>query len=195
MFDSRKYHREYQREWRKKQRRSAKYLAAQRKAQREYYHRARQNPEWVARDRVWRREYMRRRRLDPEYRKAGYARHKKWAQKNRDRLKDYQKKWNSKPENILARRIKMFEKTHGIPYSEFQRLFEVQNGRCAICGTELDVNGVMSNKKAVLDHDHKTNAIRGVLCSICNLNIHVVENYGHLLPKMVSYLGIIKQTQ
>jgi hypothetical protein len=188
MFDSKKYHREYIRKWRKKKLKSAKYLEQQRESQKRYYHKARQNPKWVEREREWRRRYMRKRRLDPEYRKQCYTWKKKWAQENRDRLNSYQKIRNSKPENILVRRIKMFEKKYGIPYSQFERLVESQDGKCAICKCELEINGVMSKNKAVLDHNHSTNAIRGVLCSICNLNVHVVERYGHLLEPMSEYL-------
>lgn len=197
MFDSKKYHREYQRERRKNQSRSPDELARQREAQRKYYHKARKNPKWAERNRKWHQEYARRKRsLDPEYRKAAYARHKKWAQKNRAYLSAYNKERGSKPAIILARRIKMFEKTHNISYSEFERLLGSQNGKCPICKCVLEVNGVMSAKKAVLDHNHETNVVRGILCSICNLNIHVVERYGHLLNPMMDYLNkFIKQTQ
>lgn len=41
-------------------------------------------------------------------------------------------------------------------------ILQDQGHRCAICTTEL------TNDAAVLDHDHTTGAIRGVLCRNCN---------------------------
>lgn len=41
-------------------------------------------------------------------------------------------------------------------------LYEWQEGRCAMCGSE--------NEKIVMDHCHESGLIRGLLCHSCNLN-------------------------
>lgn len=45
-----------------------------------------------------------------------------------------------------------------------------QGGRCSLCGD------VIEDGKAVLDHDHKTGHVRGVLHSGCNSMLGHIEN-------------------
>jgi len=54
------------------------------------------------------------------------------------------------------------EKTYGIGPDEWQCLFDLQGGRCAICRKrQLD-------RMIATDHDHKTGEVRGLLCHRCN---------------------------
>ena len=48
-----------------------------------------------------------------------------------------------------------------------------QGGRCALCGGQL---GTKAPLDPVLDHDHKTGAVRGVLHRGCNSLLGKVEN-------------------
>lgn len=51
---------------------------------------------------------------------------------------------------------------YGVEPDEWQRVFDLQGGRCAICGNaQLD-------RSIATDHDHKTGAARGLLCKRCN---------------------------
>lgn len=51
--------------------------------------------------------------------------------------------------------------TYGLTEDEYNVLFEAQDGRCAIClGTR--------KQRLSVDHCHKTGAIRGLLCRLCN---------------------------
>jgi hypothetical protein len=54
------------------------------------------------------------------------------------------------------------ERRYGITMVQYEQALEWQGGRCAIC-----LNRPRSRKLAV-DHDHKTGAVRGLLCSRCN---------------------------
>lgn len=51
-----------------------------------------------------------------------------------------------------------------------EELLAKQGGRCAVCGTRL------ASASAVLDHDHRTGAIRGVLHRGCNSLLGKLEN-------------------
>jgi hypothetical protein len=51
--------------------------------------------------------------------------------------------------------------TYGLGPGEYERLFEAQEGACAIC------RGKRRYRLSV-DHDHKTNLVRGLLCRMCN---------------------------
>ena len=60
-----------------------------------------------------------------------------------------------------------FIKTHGVGLTYKNLLLASQGFKCAICGKVLKPN----SSEACLDHDHKTDEIRGVLCRLCNAYI------------------------
>lgn len=53
-------------------------------------------------------------------------------------------------------------RTYGIDPEEYERLLQAQGGRCAICRSEPKKRPLM------VDHEHKTRRIRGLLCFWCN---------------------------
>lgn len=57
---------------------------------------------------------------------------------------------------------KRLEQTYGIDGAEYERIFDAQGRRCAICR-----NRPASIRFAV-DHDHQTDDVRGILCKRCN---------------------------
>ena len=59
----------------------------------------------------------------------------------------------------------MIEKTYGLDAAAYDALFRAQGGRCAICRARP------KSKRLAVDHDHKTGAVRGLLCSICNHDV------------------------
>lgn len=56
----------------------------------------------------------------------------------------------------------MVEKTYGITGDDYAALLKRQGGRCAICRARP------KSKRLAVDHDHRTGAVRGLLCSRCN---------------------------
>lgn len=56
----------------------------------------------------------------------------------------------------------MIEKTYGLASSDYDALLKRQGGKCAICRARP------KSKRLAVDHDHKTGAVRGLLCSRCN---------------------------
>jgi hypothetical protein len=73
-------------------------------------------------------------------------------------------------------------RAYGISVAEYNRLFEDQNGLCAICGKD---NGSIS---LCIDHDHKTNEVRGLLCNLCNRAIGLMKDDPILLIKAADYV-------
>ncbi|MFF4952868.1 endonuclease VII domain-containing protein [Streptomyces chattanoogensis] len=51
--------------------------------------------------------------------------------------------------------------TYGLGPGEYDALFTAQGGRCAICG------GTRTQRLSV-DHCHRTQLVRGLLCRMCN---------------------------
>ena len=61
-----------------------------------------------------------------------------------------------------------------------QRLYEQQEGRCAICGKD---------GRLVVDHNHSTGEVRGLLCSQCNTALGMFKDNPDLLAIALDYLG------
>lgn len=141
------------------------------------------DPDWVEKHRADSRERMAKHRADPDVRKVLYAKHAEWARKNKDRLNAKAKERNSTPEGKRRNKSYLVRSVHGISLAEYEGYVEREGGACAICRRPFD-----DLLKPRLDHNHETGAIRGALCSRCNLNLHIVEKYGDLLPAMVAYL-------
>ena len=51
---------------------------------------------------------------------------------------------------------------------EYDRLFEQQEGKCAICRQPEPQMWKGRRKNLAVDHDHKTGRVRALLCSECN---------------------------
>jgi hypothetical protein len=87
------------------------------------------------------------------------ARHnKKWNDKN----KEFYKQWhNNNPDRSKAKWLKY---RYDITLSDYNKMFEEQEGKCWICSTHI------SELKYPLqvDHSHITGAVRGLLCNRCN---------------------------
>lgn len=72
---------------------------------------------------------------------------------------------------------------YGLSDFEFKALWELQAGRCGICGQPMLVG-----PKAHIDHDHLKGTVRGLLCYSCNMGIGRLEDNPHQLLSAVSYL-------
>jgi hypothetical protein len=62
----------------------------------------------------------------------------------------------------VASHASRLESTYGIDRAEYDRIFKLQGGRCAIC------RNAPATKRFAVDHDHRTNEVRGILCKRCN---------------------------
>lgn len=117
----------------------------------------------------------------------------KWRDENEENKKkhsEYVKKWKAEhPEHQRewrkrnADKVANYElKQFGIDYDEYNRIFEKQNGACAICGRNS------GKKKLHVDHDHKTGKVRALLCSNCNMSLGLVREDTNVLEKMIRYI-------
>jgi len=78
---------------------------------------------------------------------------------------------------------------HGQTAEEYQALLEKQNGRCAICGVREGHWSCRGREcRLALDHDHRTGAIRGLLCNNCNRGLGRFKDSVDLLEAALRYL-------
>lgn len=110
-------------------------------------------------DSVWyrnkNRELLNKKRKDYYYKNQ-----EREIQKARDIRKDY-------PERTFATNIKT---RFGITTDEYESMLKKQKGGCAIC--EMKHN---HKRRFCVDHCHKTNKVRGLLCNGCNTGVGFYE--------------------
>jgi len=81
-------------------------------------------------------------------------------------------------------------KSYGTDETEFFRLHKQQGGLCLICEQpERSVNGLSGKTKALaVDHCHTSGAVRGLLCSSCNIGLGLFQDSPELLLNAAQYL-------
>jgi len=99
----------------------------------------------------------------------------------------YALKFNQKPEQRRKTRNRNLQYNYGISLEAYECLFEVQNGRCVICGATK--SSCYKSDWLVVDHDRVTGRIRGLLCNRCNRTLGMAEHNVELLQKMQDYLN------
>lgn len=82
------------------------------------------------------------------------------------------------------RREEYLKSTYGISLEDFDRMFDEQNGRCAICPRELQRGGKMTH----VDHCHKTGKVRGLLCHGCNTSLGKLNDDEEIILRMAEYV-------
>lgn len=81
-------------------------------------------------------------------------------------------------------------RNYGITEKEKERLKEKQNYKCAICGGEgFIMNKTGTKEKLVVDHDHSTGKIRGMLCHNCNRALGLFKDNIDVLQQAIEYLS------
>jgi hypothetical protein len=71
-------------------------------------------------------------------------------------------------------------KNYNLTKEDIEKLKYEQKNSCAICKTTLI--------KLVVDHDHETNIVRGLLCDRCNTGIGSLKEDLNILNKAIEYL-------
>lgn len=82
-------------------------------------------------------------------------------------------RWANDPEVMRRnRRRHILHRQFGITLETYETMLAAQGGKCALCSAAECPSG----RLFAVDHDHETGAVRGLLCSGCNLAVGVVES-------------------
>src|SRR3990170_3087451 len=76
----------------------------------------------------------------------------------------------------------------GISLAEYNALFEDQGGVCAICKTSTE-------KVLVVDHNHQTGVVRGLLCSGCNAGLGQFKDNPERMIRAAHYINQERTSQ
>ncbi len=111
---------------------------------------------------------------------------RKWTRLNKDRVAEYAKKYHLY--NINKRREKALMKSYGITLNQYDEMFSNQNGVCLICNEPETRKYKGKLMPLSVDHSHKTEEVRGLLCSNCNLGIGYFNDDPGILLQAITYL-------
>ena len=106
-----------------------------------------------------------------------------WSRKNKDKVNTQNNLYyhSLSPEEKLLRNRKQTVAIYGLTLEDYDAIVSEQNGVCAICSRKPKGN-------LHIDHDHKTNEIRGLLCGKCNRAIGLLNDDISLFTKAINYL-------
>lgn len=107
------------------------------------------------------------------------------------RAKFYQRKrYRENPEKFAKQRndYALWHK-YGITSEQKEEMLQNQNYRCANKKCLADKpNAARSSTTWLVDHDHKTGKVRGLLCNTCNLTLGAFNDSVEKLEGLVEYL-------
>ena len=75
---------------------------------------------------------------------------------------------------------------YGLTTEAFDAMVTSQGGGCAICGIKPETG--VPKTRMVVDHCHKTNTVRGILCDLCNTAIGKFHDDVLKLESAIRYL-------
>ncbi len=111
---------------------------------------------------------------------------KRWRDKNKVREVARNRAWNlANPDKV---RCAHFRARYGITFAGAKALLAEQGGACKICARPLTYEGTKGRDLPVLDHDHSTKKLRGVLCTPCNLMLGYAKDSPAVLRIAANYL-------
>lgn len=123
--------------------------------------------------------------------------HKEYRLKNKDKIKERGKDWYINNREAIIKRTALRNKNnreslkvikayhrYKITPKEYFKFMDKQNSKCVLCGCDLYPWDTNTN----IDHDHKTNKVRGLLCSDCNKGIGLLKEDIDILERAIKYL-------
>ena len=145
--------------------------------------------------------------IEQEQRKRWYKKHREeqlhrtreWYQKNKKKMSEHSKAYAMENKDKIAERKHNYHQKYyqerkliykdrklkyqyGISLKDFEYLLVKQGSQCAICGNPL------LDKTTVIDHDHLSGKIRGILCRLCNIGLGSFLDNPYVLNKAREYL-------
>ena len=90
------------------------------------------------------------------------------------------------PEKHRLKARKNHMKKYGITPEDYNRMFEEQGGKCAICETHQS----NFNRSLAIDHCHANGKVRMLLCTNCNSLLGMAKDDPNILEKAKAYLTL-----
>ncbi len=126
--------------------------------------------------------------LSPHCRACRAIMSKRHYENNKEKVDGRNRKWYK--DNGHTKEFKdgtrnaTLKRKYGIDVSDYNGMFIEQGGRCAICGKHQSefVHSL------VVDHNHETGKVRGLLCRACNLGIGMLGDVLEVMKNAIKYV-------
>ncbi len=82
------------------------------------------------------------------------------------------------------RRDVRLQKKFGIAHIEYEVMLRAQGGLCAICKNK------QKGKRLAVDHNHRTGAVRALLCNNCNAALGFIKDCPKIALSLAEYLMV-----
>jgi hypothetical protein len=104
-------------------------------------------------------------------------------------LKDFRKKlsqkdgfdYNCRKCSCQQSKESKYRVRYGITLQEKELKLEEQKGLCALCGEKI-------TSRVCVDHNHRTDQVRGILCNSCNIGLGAFYDSVEKLNMAIQYL-------
>jgi len=120
-----------------------------------------------------------------EYRKLNKEKKKEYdklyRQKNKEKIKE-QKKLQY---DYLKVKDKDLKRKYNISLDDYNKMLLEQEGKCWTCSMKAEDE---KGKVLVVDHNHLTGEVRGLLCNRCNTAIGLLQESQETIAKVSKYL-------
>jgi hypothetical protein len=125
----------------------------------------------------------------------GKEKQKEWIGQNKEKIEEYKRVYRNdtvrRERSKAYHRARFLRESFNMTVDDYMVMFQEQDGKCAICGSETISNG--NRKNFCVDHDHATGRVRGLLCHNCNVSVGLMKDSPSLLRKAATYLESFKQ--
>lgn len=99
--------------------------------------------------------------------------------------------WRERQRQVkAANHEKRVQNTYGLEKGEYARLYVFQGGLCALCRRATG-----ASRRLSVDHDHKTGAVRGLLCRPCNTLLGHARDRLSFFRRCIRYLTTTPYSQ
>lgn len=107
-----------------------------------------------------------------------------WREANKDRYNGSQRAYQAAhPEMRYGVGIK---RKYGCTLEQYNAMLVAQEGKCNIC--DKLHNPAVKRGRLFVDHDHKTGAIRGLLCGACNSALGYFLDDTRIMSEAIAYI-------
>jgi hypothetical protein len=112
------------------------------------------------------------------------------AERAKAQIKAYSQRPEVRAERYASMRAGNYQREsamrkYGITVADYELLYEAQGGKCGICEKPEPV--------LCVDHCHRTNRVRGLLCRACNRSIGQLGDTADALQRAADYLRAAEQ--
>ncbi len=83
-------------------------------------------------------------------------------------------------------RVEKYQYSYNMTIREYTKLLKQQDYKCAICGTVKP--GGVHKTVFLVDHDHRTGKMRGLLCHNCNTGLGHFKDNPEFLASAIAYV-------